>query len=31
MLPLGQLYVRDVPDLRAPAGTDLLQVLWCPF
>jgi hypothetical protein len=31
MLPLGQLYVRDVPDLRPPAGTDLLQVLWCPF
>ncbi|MET9827992.1 hypothetical protein ABZ078_01500 [Streptomyces sp. NPDC006385] len=31
MLPLAQLYVRDVPDLRAPAGTDLLQVLWCPF
>ncbi|MEI5102807.1 hypothetical protein RB200_35135 [Streptomyces sp. PmtG] len=31
MLPLAQLYVRDVPDLRAPAGTDLLQLLWCPF
>ncbi|MFD5064953.1 hypothetical protein [Streptomyces sp. NPDC058394] len=31
MLPLAQLYMRDVPDLRAPAGADLLQVLWCPF
>ncbi|MFF1400156.1 hypothetical protein ACFVZD_41095 [Streptomyces sp. NPDC058287] len=31
MLPLAQLYVRDVPDLRAPVGADLLQVLWCPF
>ncbi|MCX5380344.1 hypothetical protein [Streptomyces sp. NBC_00091] len=33
MLPLAQLYVRDVPLLRPPgqAGADLLQVLWCPF
>ncbi|MEV6770210.1 hypothetical protein AB0N05_16455 [Nocardia sp. NPDC051030] len=31
MLPLAQLYVRDVPGLRAPDGMDLLQVLWCPF
>lgn len=31
MLPLAQLYMSDVPDLRAPAGADLLQVLWCPF
>ncbi|MFD7458775.1 MULTISPECIES: hypothetical protein [unclassified Streptomyces] len=31
MLPVAQLYVRDVPDLHAPAGADLLQVLWCPF
>lgn len=31
MLPVAQLYARDVPDLRPPAGTDLLQVLWCPF
>ncbi|WP_433696868.1 hypothetical protein [Nocardiopsis sp. CA-288880] len=31
MLPLAQLYARDVPDLPAPAGADLLQVLWCPF
>ncbi|MFD9881650.1 hypothetical protein ACFWZT_09325 [Streptomyces alboflavus] len=31
MLPVAQLYVRDIPDLRAPEGADLLQVLWCPF
>ncbi|MFF7616974.1 hypothetical protein [Streptomyces lavendulae] len=33
LLPLAQLYVRDVPGLRPPAGAgaDLLQVLWCPF
>lgn len=31
MLPVAQLYRRDVPDLRTPEGADLLQVLWCPF
>ncbi|MFE7413380.1 hypothetical protein [Streptomyces laurentii] len=33
LLALAQLSVRDVPDLAlfAPPGTDLLQVLWCPF
>ncbi|MDQ0964523.1 hypothetical protein QFZ66_008401 [Streptomyces sp. B4I13] len=33
MLPVAQLYVRDVPLLRPPgqAEADLLQVLWCPF
>jgi hypothetical protein len=31
MLPVAQLYVRDIPDLHAPEGADLLQVLWCPF
>jgi hypothetical protein len=31
MLPVAQLHVRDVPGLPAPAGTDLLQVLWCPL
>ncbi|MFD2121537.1 hypothetical protein ACFSNO_21175 [Streptomyces cirratus] len=30
MLPVAQLYVRDVPLLRPPGGADLLQVLWCP-
>ncbi|MFF3411867.1 hypothetical protein ACFYW8_38070 [Streptomyces sp. NPDC002742] len=31
MLPVAQLYLRDVPDLHTPEGADLLQVLWCPF
>ncbi|MFE1260156.1 hypothetical protein ACFW5X_06495 [Streptomyces albogriseolus] len=33
MVPVAQLYARDVPQLRAPgrSGADLLQVLWCPF
>ncbi|MFB7718809.1 hypothetical protein [Nocardia sp. NPDC056100] len=31
MLPIVQLYLRDVPGLRPPEGADLLQVLWCPF
>ncbi|MFI1419734.1 hypothetical protein ACH4VX_17405 [Streptomyces sp. NPDC020731] len=32
LLPLAQLYARDIPDLRPPGGdgADLLQVLWCP-
>ncbi|WP_126637904.1 hypothetical protein [Embleya hyalina] len=31
MLPVAQLYARDIPALRRPEGTDLLQVLWCPL
>lgn len=31
MLPIAQLYARDIPDLHPPEGYDLLQVLWCPF
>ncbi|MFD5805513.1 hypothetical protein [Streptomyces sp. NPDC127020] len=33
LLPVAQLYVRDLPLLRPPgrADADLLQVLWCPF
>ncbi|MEV4434857.1 hypothetical protein [Streptomyces sp. NPDC049585] len=31
LIPVAQLYARDVPDLFCPEGTDLLQVLWCPF
>ncbi|WP_216894179.1 hypothetical protein [Nocardia alni] len=31
MVPVAQLYVRDVPGLPLPEGSDLLQVLWCPF
>ncbi len=31
MVPVAQLYVRDVPGLHPPEGADVLQVLWCPF
>ena len=31
LVPIAQLYARDIPDLKTPPGTDLLQVLWCPF
>lgn len=31
MLPVAQLYVRDVPLLRPPGQADVLQVLWCPY
>ncbi|MEU3902148.1 hypothetical protein [Streptomyces sp. NPDC045251] len=31
MVPVVQLYARDVPELPFPAGTDVLQVLWCPL
>lgn len=31
LIALAQLYARDIPGLNAPPGTDLLQVLWCPF
>ncbi|MEV8438228.1 hypothetical protein AB0425_12690 [Actinosynnema sp. NPDC051121] len=31
MVPVAQLYARDVPVLPRPDGADLLQVLWCPF
>lgn len=31
MLAVAQLYAADIPDLPRPDGTDLLQVLWCPF
>ncbi|WP_433202668.1 hypothetical protein ACQP00_32755 [Dactylosporangium sp. CS-047395] len=30
LVPIAQLYRRDIPDYAGPAGTDLLQVLWCP-
>jgi hypothetical protein len=30
MVPVLQLYAKDVPDVPFPAGADLLQVLWCP-
>lgn len=31
MLPVAQLYARDVPLLCPPGHADVLQVLWCPF
>jgi hypothetical protein len=31
MLPVAQLYVRDIPGMSAPEGKDLLQVFWCGF
>ncbi|MFE3459922.1 hypothetical protein ACFXKD_20450 [Nocardiopsis aegyptia] len=31
LLPVAQLYLRDVPLLRPPGQADLLQVLWCPY
>ncbi|MDX3388193.1 hypothetical protein PV682_43170 [Streptomyces niveiscabiei] len=31
MLPVAQLYLRDVPLLSPPGQADLLQVLWCPY
>ncbi|WP_433178189.1 hypothetical protein [Actinoallomurus sp. CA-150999] len=30
MVPVIQLYARDVPGDHWPTGMDLLQVLWCP-
>ncbi|GAB3209408.1 hypothetical protein SAMN02745673_01886 [Marinactinospora thermotolerans DSM 45154] len=31
LLPVAQLYARDVALLRSLGRADLLQVLWCPF
>lgn len=31
MLPVAQLYLRDIPLLRPPGRADLLQILWCPY
>ncbi|MBG0850870.1 hypothetical protein I2W78_03115 [Streptomyces spinoverrucosus] len=31
LLPVAQLYARDVQLPFSPPGADLLQVLWCPF
>jgi hypothetical protein len=31
MLPVAQLYARDMPLPCPPGPADLLQVLWCPF
>lgn len=31
LVPVAQLYRRDIPDFTGPPGADLLQVLWCPL
>ncbi|HSR84550.1 MAG TPA: hypothetical protein VLM11_10265 [Streptosporangiaceae bacterium] len=31
LIPVAQLYRRDVPDFAGPDDADLLQVLWCPL
>ncbi|MGW1545227.1 DUF1963 domain-containing protein [Streptomyces sp. NPDC002309] len=31
LVPILQLFAGDVPDLAFPNGTNVLQVLWCPF
>lgn len=31
LVPVVQMYARDVPDLPFPDGTDVCQVLWCPL
>jgi hypothetical protein len=31
LVPVAQLYRRDIPDFVGPDGADLLQVLWCPL
>ncbi|MFF3329444.1 hypothetical protein ACFYWX_07735 [Streptomyces sp. NPDC002888] len=31
MIPVAQIYAADVPELPRPDGTDLFQLLWCPF
>lgn len=29
MVPVVQLFARDVPELRFPEGKDVLQIVWC--
>ncbi|MFF6915737.1 hypothetical protein [Streptomyces sp. NPDC012466] len=31
LMPVAQLYTRDVPGLALPGDADLLQIFWCPF
>ncbi|MGI5417051.1 DUF1963 domain-containing protein [Actinomadura luteofluorescens] len=31
LVPVLQIFARDVPELPFPQGTDLCQVLWCPL
>lgn len=30
LVAIAQLHAGDIPTVRFPSGTDLLQVLWCP-
>ncbi|RVU20968.1 hypothetical protein EOT10_25920 [Streptomyces antnestii] len=31
MVPVVQLFARDVPELAFPDGMDVLQLVWCPL
>ncbi|MFJ6797200.1 hypothetical protein [Streptomyces sp. NPDC091268] len=31
MVPVAQLFLRDIPLLRPPGQADVLQILWCPY
>ncbi|MFB6676191.1 DUF1963 domain-containing protein [Streptomyces sp. NPDC056390] len=31
MVPVIQLFARDVPELQFPEGMDVLQLVWCPL
>ncbi|MGW0134114.1 DUF1963 domain-containing protein [Streptomyces sp. NPDC003299] len=31
MVPVAQLFARDVPELSFPEGRDILQLVWCPL
>ncbi|MFF4161405.1 hypothetical protein [Streptomyces sp. NPDC001678] len=31
MVPVAQLFLRDIPLLRRPGQADLLQIRWCPY
>ena len=31
MVPVMQLFARDVPELQFPEGMDVLQLVWCPL
>ncbi|WP_405483926.1 DUF1963 domain-containing protein [Streptomyces sp. NBC_00009] len=31
MVPVMQLFARDIPELQFPEGMDVLQLVWCPL
>lgn len=31
VLPVVQLHAADIPEVRFPVGTDMVQILWCPY